>query len=52
MLAAAVIALSFQTAALASVNKKLVEAEVGLGSSPSAVSFSDDGSAPQMVGGC
>ena len=52
LLIVAVVALSYQTAALASMSKKIDEAGVGLGSSPATVSFTDDGSAPTMVGGC
>ena len=52
LLIAAVFALSYQTVALAQMSNKLEEASVGLGSSPTAVNYSSDGSAPQMVGGC
>jgi len=46
-------ALSYQTVVLAQMSSKLEQAQIGLGStSPSTVSFTDDGNAPQMVGGC
>lgn len=47
-----IVALSYQTVVLAQMSSKLKEAQVGLGTSPNAVNFTDDGSAPQMVGGC
>lgn len=44
--------LSYQTVALAVMTKKFQDAQVGFGRSPSAVNFTDDGSSPNMVGGC
>jgi len=52
LLVVAVFALSYQTAALAVMSKKLDNAQIGVGNAPSAVNFTDDGSAPSMVGGC
>ncbi|PIZ94322.1 MAG: hypothetical protein COX81_03760 [Candidatus Magasanikbacteria bacterium CG_4_10_14_0_2_um_filter_37_12] len=52
ILVVVIIALSYQTVVLAQMSSKLEEAQIGLGASPTAVSFTDDGSAPQMVGGC
>ena len=51
-LAVVIVALSYQTLALAQMSSALEEAQIGLGTGPTAVSFTDDGSAPQMVGGC
>lgn len=51
MLYIVIIILLYQTVSLANMNKKLSEAHIGIGGS-SAVSFTDDGSAPEMVGGC
>lgn len=53
LLIVAIVALSYQTMALVSMNKKINEAGIEIGASaPAAVSFADDGSAPSMVGGC
>jgi hypothetical protein len=53
LLIVAIVALSYQTAALASMSQKINEAGIGVGASaPAVVSFADDGSAPSMVGGC
>jgi len=52
LLIAAIVTLSYQTVVLASMSSQLEDAKIGVGVSASAVSFSDDGSAPAMVGGC
>lgn len=52
ILVAAIGIMSYQTVALAAMSKKISDSSLGLGSSPTAVSFTDGGSAPAMVGGC
>lgn len=51
MLLIAVVALSFQSYALASLSSKVTKAQIALGAS-SAVSLSNSGGTPDMVGGC
>ncbi len=51
LLIVTVMALSYQTYALAALGNQLSSAQIGIGGSTS-VSFGSDGSAPDMVGGC
>jgi hypothetical protein len=44
--------LSFQTITLARMSSKLKDAQIGIGNSPTGINFTDNGSSPQMVGGC
>ncbi|MCF6276559.1 MAG: hypothetical protein L3J07_01775 [Candidatus Magasanikbacteria bacterium] len=52
MLVLAIAVSSYQTFMLVDMSKNINEAEIGIGSSPTSVSFTDDGSSPEMVGGC
>jgi hypothetical protein len=52
LLAVMVVALSYQTMALSQINSKLQNSDINIGAGSSAVNFSSDGSAPEMVGGC
>ncbi|PJA89883.1 MAG: hypothetical protein CO137_01825 [Candidatus Magasanikbacteria bacterium CG_4_9_14_3_um_filter_32_9] len=52
LLVLAIVALSYQTFMLANMSKKIDEAGINTGNSTATINFTDDGSAPSMVGGC
>jgi len=47
-----VVAMSYQTITLLQMTKKLQQASFDVGNSPSVINLNDNGSTPEMVGGC